>query len=71
MRKKTCRCIELVNKHLAKFNARVEQRFMLGDNPRLSQSAPLVQLEKIDDRKRKALPPVVAAYCPFCGRKWS
>lgn len=67
-KRKACRCVELVNKQLSVRNARVEQRFMMSDG--FGMSAPLVQLEKIDQSKRKVLPTVIASYCPFCGRKW-
>lgn len=63
-----CNCHQEMNAVLEKHNGRLAVAFGvtsgLGVVCRL-----LIGTEKIDKTKRKALPHVVAAFCPFCGEK--
>ena len=67
---KTCECAEAVNVALEKHNTRLVRPFVLNleGKPRKVETHLAVAVEKIEPRKR-ALKTVLAAYCPFCGRK--
>lgn len=61
-----CGCEQRMNDHLAKHNGK------LAVATQCTQSMDLiarlcVQTEKLDKSKRKAVPVVMASFCPFCG----
>ena len=67
---KSCNCVALIDAQLKDRNARVATRLVLNFKTGDARStAPLVQLEKIDSKKRKAVPTMVATFCPFCGMR--
>lgn len=61
-------CLEKFDQHLAGHNGRLaiglQVTETLGLHARL-----LVATEKIDKKKRKDVPHVMASFCPFCGAK--
>lgn len=63
----SCNCFAEVDKGIASSNARCASGMRIVGNT--LKVIRLVQLEKIDDKKRKSLPSVVMSFCPFCGKK--
>ena len=67
---KSCKCVEAVDKELARLEKGVSVRMTIpivrGIEPRV-----LVAVEKTSNtKKRKKTCAVIASYCPFCGRKY-
>lgn len=70
--KKGCDCINdpTLKTELAKQNAKVRlELFMDFKNGQALFDGPFVLLEKINSDKRKPLPKLFCAFCPFCGKK--
>lgn len=63
-----CDCATRMNAHLAKFNGRLATGLQITPSMDL-KSRLLVGTEKIDPKKRKPVPSVMASFCPFCGEK--
>lgn len=61
-------CFEKFDKALAEKNGRLAFAFTLSDKLDLGMRL-LIATEKLDKTKRKAVPAVMASYCPFCGTK--
>ena len=61
-------CIADVDAMLAKHNGKLATGFLIHGDLSVGMRL-LVQTEKIDPTKRKKVPHVTAAFCPFCGRK--
>lgn len=63
-----CDCVKKFDEYLKPHNGRIAVGLQVTESldlrPRL-----LVATEKIDKSKRKAVPSVMASYCPFCGEK--
>lgn len=63
-----CKCADAVDAELAAKNGRLAFGFTVREG-RMELTRPLIQLEKLDGKKRGKLPSLVASYCPFCGEK--
>lgn len=63
-----CDCTKLVNEKLAERNGRLASGFLIRGDMSVGMRL-LVATEKLDNSKRKKVPPVTAAFCPFCGEK--
>lgn len=63
-----CDCLTLVNEQLAARNGRVATGFLMTPDMDVKLRV-LVATEKLDKAKRKPVPPLSAAFCPFCGQK--
>lgn len=60
-----CKCATKLNVHLR------EQNYMLSRNLLEGDTAPcLVEIAKIETKKRTPSMSMVASYCPFCGKKY-
>jgi len=59
-----CDCANTLDETLAPMNYRLT-RNLLEDNPPV-----LIDLHKVETRKRTASYSLVATYCPFCGTKY-
>jgi hypothetical protein len=61
-----CECATKLDKHLK------EQNYMLSRNLLEGDKAPaLVEIAKIDRKRRTPSMSLIASYCPFCGVKYS
>jgi len=70
-----CNCVERINERLKEFNGELDTmlQYEKKENPvRVEIKGPYTQVQclKIDTKKRKALPALVARYCPFCGTRY-
>ena len=63
-----CDCIKQVNEKLSEHNGRLATGFLIRGDMSAGMRL-LLATEKIDPAKRKKVPHVTAAYCPFCGAK--
>ena len=63
-----CECMKEVNDALKGHNGKLATGFLIRGDMSIGMRL-LVQTEKIDAGKRKKVPHVTAAYCPFCGSK--
>lgn len=59
-----CDCANKMNEKIAPMNYRLT-RNLLEENPPV-----LIEMHKIETRKRTASSSLVATYCPFCGVKY-
>jgi hypothetical protein len=66
---KRCKCIELVNKELAKSNAEIDTHMSINFATGSATVWPYIPLKRIDSVKRTKLPTVVWTYCAICGKK--
>ncbi len=68
-----CKCVEQANEQLAEHGVRLASRIKITFSEsvgELTSHSPIIATEWIDKPKRgKRLPPVLCAYCPFCGQK--
>jgi len=64
-----CSCIATANKFLRDHNGRVKEHMGFTGKMKLT-SMLAVQTEKIDPKKRKGPPLLVASFCPMCGEKF-
>ncbi len=62
----TCDCMKLVNEKLASHNGRLATDFQIKADMGIKMRL-LLATEKLDKKKRKPVPSVMASYCPFCG----
>lgn len=65
---KTCECIEVCDKELAKHNATLKTSLQMNFKTGESRAVMGLPLEKIDAKKKKPLPFFAMAYCPICGK---
>lgn len=64
-----CNCIAAVDKLLAKENGRIAITMQLVDLKRTRNRISIVT-QKLNPRKRGNLPPVLATFCPWCGKQF-
>lgn len=70
-KKKSCLCLEQVNKKLKDSNCKVAQGLQVNfKTGAASMSPPFIVTEKIDRKIRKRMPSVICSFCPFCGKKY-
>lgn len=62
-----CNCIAEFDAKLKDHNGKIAQAILLRGNALIARL--LVQTEKLDTKKRKPVPALIASYCPFCGEK--
>ena len=67
-RSNSCKCIEKVNKELAKQNLRLATHFSFNARTGDAHLELPVPLQKIVPN-RKPLPTLVATFCAFCGKR--
>lgn len=60
-----CKCLEQVQEQLAKHNQTLVFSFTFDGNTYIN-----IATEKIDKTKRTKQKSIIAAYCPFCGKKY-
>jgi hypothetical protein len=67
----TCGCMAEIDKQLVAHNAHIDRRLMMNfKTGKASMSPPVIQLSKLVTAKKKSLPTLFAAYCPFCGKQY-
>lgn len=66
---KRCKCIELVNKELAKSNAAIDTHFSIDFATGEARNWAYIPLRRVDSVRRTKLPTVVWTYCAICGKK--
>ena len=69
----SCKCIRNVNGQLLKdgHNCEIDVPLQMNfDTGKLAPPKCKIALEKRNKKSRKALPVVIASYCPFCGKKY-
>jgi hypothetical protein len=60
-----CKCASKLNEKIKPMNYALSRNLFEGD------AAPaLIEIAKIDRKKRTASMSLVASYCPFCGKKY-
>lgn len=63
-----CDCRAKLDEKLKAHNGRIAMAILLpAEGSNALRARVLVQTEKLDTKKRKAVPAVMASYCPFCG----
>jgi len=62
-----CNCIAEFDAKLKDHNGKIAQAILMRDDKLIARL--LVQTEKLDAKKRKPVPAVVATFCPFCGER--
>lgn len=63
-----CECRAKMDEKLKAHNGRIALAILLpAEGSDALRSRILVQTEKLDTKKRNAVPAVIASYCPFCG----
>lgn len=60
-----CTCCKDLNAKLEPHNYRLTRNMLEGDN-----APALIEIHKIEPRKRSQSMSMVASYCPFCGKKY-
>lgn len=60
-----CDCAKRLNGHLKERNYMLCRNMLEGD-----AAAAIVEIVKIDRKKRTPSMSLVASYCPFCGKKY-
>lgn len=70
---KTCQCITQMNEALEPHNARLDVPMLVDmkDGRTTLEVRVQVPCYKIDPKKRKPLPALLAQYCPFCGDRYA
>lgn len=63
-----CNCLKQVNESLADHNGKVATGFLMTADMGVKQRV-LIATEKVDKAKRKPVPALTAAFCPFCGMR--
>ena len=70
-----CECRERINEKLAERNAKISVGFCFdnqdGPSRKMILAPPSIELEKVDKKKRGALPILSASFCPFCGQPYA
>lgn len=67
-----CDCITLMNEALEPHEAKLDLQalFDMRQGRRTIDVRPQILCYRIDPKKRKALPAIMAEYCPFCGDRY-
>jgi hypothetical protein len=65
-----CNCMKEMDEALAKHNGKLATGFQITADMNVV-SRLLIATEKIDAKKRKPVPGVMASFCPFCGEKFA
>lgn len=65
-----CKCRTAIDEKLKEKNARLAFGFTSSEVAGMALSPPLIQLEKIDRKKRGNPPILLSTYCPFCGNRF-
>ena len=60
-----CKCAGKIDGHLRKHNYMLSRNLLEGD-----KAPALVEIAKVDRKKRTPSMSMVANYCPFCGKKY-
>lgn len=63
-----CKCVAAIDKYLKPNNGRVAQIMQLVELKRTRNRIAIVT-EKLNAKKRKPVPLVLASFCPWCGEK--
>lgn len=63
-----CDCLKQVDEKLAAHNGKVATGFLMTADMGIKMRV-LIATEKVDKAKRKPVPSLTAAFCPFCGTK--
>jgi len=63
-----CECLKRVNEGLVAHNGKVATGLLLTPDMGIKMRV-LITTEKVDKTKRKPVPALTAAFCPFCGEK--
>lgn len=63
------KCVSELNKFLADHNTRLTIGMQLTDNNKRIRERIMIASEKIDTKKRQPALPVLASFCPFCGKE--
>ena len=63
-----CKCVAAIDKYLKPNNGRVDQIMQLVELKRTRNRIAIVT-EKLNAKKRKPVPLVLASFCPWCGEK--
>ena len=63
-----CECLGLVNERLNPQGLRVSPGLIIEEKTNSSWIGVYVVTQRIDRKKKKA-DPVIASFCPFCGKK--
>lgn len=66
-----CDCVKSLDAALAEHNGRISMALTLSSDMSKMGARVLIATEKLDPKKRKPIPALMAAYCPFCGVKWA
>lgn len=67
---KGCNCVDIVNVQLKPFNTKIVQCMEFNFRTKKGRmSGPLVEVEKIDKKKKQKASVLTCTYCPFCGKK--
>lgn len=63
-----CNCVKEMDEALKEHNGRIGLAILLPANgSNRLRSRVLIRTEKVDAKKRKPVPAVMASFCPFCG----
>lgn len=65
-----CRCVNTVDKELAKVGVAVDWAFMIHPQSGITRTRARIAVRKLDPKSRKPMPIVSATYCPFCGKEY-
>lgn len=69
-----CDCIKQLNEQLAPHNVRCKTKNSMSGlrtgKPKYTGQVFLIPLEKIDTKKKEAIPVMFVLYCPICGKKY-
>lgn len=69
-KKLPCKCVKQINEQLdpqgLELDSRIVMNFAEGTG---GSESPLIALAWQNDKKRKKVPTMFCAYCPFCGQK--
>lgn len=60
-----CNCAKDLNENLKQHNYRLTRNLLQGD-----EAPVLIEMHKIEPKKRSPNTSMVASYCPFCGKKY-
>jgi len=65
-----CECVKKLDEQLVEHNGRIAMALTMSKDMSRMGERLLVATEKIDTKKRKPIPKLMATFCPFCGDKW-
>ena len=66
----TCKCIDRMNDVLAQKNTKIVCVWPITADMDIGPTRPKIETEKIDKKRRGGLHGAIAAFCPFCGKKY-